>query len=88
MRIKIECYPFKVKFENCYNYQKLKRKLTESKVSKRTTYETTNSRTREPTNSRTHEPTNSGTHEPNNQEPRLCLKPTKQRTHQPKVNIL
>ena len=27
-RIKIECYPFEVKSENCYSYQKLKRKIT------------------------------------------------------------
>ena len=34
-----------------YSYQKLKRKITESKVPKRATYETMNSPTREPTNS-------------------------------------
>ena len=59
-------HPFEVKSENCYNYQKLKRKLIESKVPKRATYKTTNSLTREPTNSQTHEPTNSGTREPTN----------------------
>ena len=36
-RMKIECYPFEVKSENCYNYQKLKRKITKSKVPKRAT---------------------------------------------------
>ena len=38
-----------------YSYQKLKRKIIESKVPKRATYETTNSLAREPTNSRTHQ---------------------------------
>ena len=71
-----------------YSYQKLKTKITESIVPKRATYETTNSPARKPTNSGTREPTNSRTQEPTNQEPRLCLKPTKQRTHQPEVNIL
>ena len=31
---------------------------------------------------------NPRTHEPTNQEPRLCLKPMKQQTHEPDVNIL
>ena len=56
----------KVKSKNCYNYQKLKTKLTESKVPKRATYKITNSGTPEPTNSRTHELTNPPTRSQDN----------------------